>query len=154
MAANERINISQTVANIAANLPRRLGDRYRVSLSPSEVIPEFQAPSSGSIPDIFVYDNQTNALTMIEVDGPMPAFDQPLATAPELDRVRAVFGDYDPTMVLVTAARVPGQLQLALQDDNIELVQFRNLDQTLSDLVTVIEKIGPGNIEKPSIFSL
>ena len=154
VSTKERINISQTVANIASNLPQRLGNRYRVSLSPGEAIPEFQAPRSGSIPDIFVYDNQTNALTMIEVDGPVPSFDQPLATVPELDRVRATFGNYDTTMVLVTGARVPGQLQSALQNDNIELVQYRDLDQTLSELANVIKKSSKGHTDQEFIAPL
>jgi hypothetical protein len=137
------LNIQETIDQIMQNLSQQAGDQYQIAPSYlSSTIEGIDLPitPSGVSPDLFIYDNVREQLTLVEIKGSGTQYDLPFATIPAMRNIQEAYKELNPNIVLVTAAKVPETLQNLLQEDNISLIQYANPEQTLAQLVSVLQK--------------
>lgn len=135
------LNIEQTIHQIVQNLSEQTGNQFQVVPSYlSGTIDGINIPPSGITPDMFIYDNINQQLTIVEIKGSGTQYDLPFATIPAMRNIQDAYKELHPNLVLVTAAKVPETLQNLLIADNISLIQYTNPEQTLAELVTVLQK--------------
>jgi hypothetical protein len=95
---------------------------------------------SSTRPDVFVFNEEQNKFTIIEIKGRYPEDDLPLATGTYMNKILEEYEEFNPNLILVTLSGINKNLEEFLNQKNIKVIQFVDKEQAISELITVIEE--------------
>jgi hypothetical protein len=125
---------SDLVEEIASGLQEELGPPYRIISQPRY---DDSLSLRGS-PDLVVMDGDTGRITLIEVKVSPPDDELPLATLPQMRRLKDHNRELNASVILVSTSEVPEAVAQSLATHDIGVVRGRSRAEILPGLRELI----------------